>query len=112
MNITQRAADAAGEALGAATDALDSSRQLAVDTARRMGEGARDLRVGAAEALLAGSDSVSEAAAAAQRQLGRFAGASRRRVAEAPMKSVLIAAAVGAAAALLLALLRSRRDQD
>jgi ElaB/YqjD/DUF883 family membrane-anchored ribosome-binding protein len=54
---------------------------------------------------------VSDATAAAQRQLGEYAQATMHYVSEEPVKSALIAAAIGAAvAALVLAVRRSRRD--
>lgn len=109
-SVGDRLSSAADEALDATTHALDSSRKVAAEVAERMGETARDLRHGAAELARASAAAVSEATAAAQRKLGQYEGATRRYLAEEPVKSALIAAAVGAvAAALVLAVLRSRR---
>jgi ElaB/YqjD/DUF883 family membrane-anchored ribosome-binding protein len=58
-----------------------------------------------------GASTMSDATAAAQRQLGEYAQSTRRYVSEEPVKSALIAAAIGAAvAALVLAIRRNRRD--
>lgn len=106
-------ADAAEKALEATAQAIDSSRQLASETAGRIGETARDLRHGAAGLARSGAESVSEAAGAAQRGLGKFGRAARRRVEDNPMKSALIAAAIGAAlAALVLVLSHNRQEAD
>ena len=71
----------------------------------------RDLRYGATDLARKSASSVSEATAAAQRQLGQYAQATGRYVSEQPVKSALIAAAIGAAvAALVLAIRRNRRD--
>lgn len=108
--VGTRVSDAAEEALEATTHALDSSRQFATETAARIGESARGLRDSAADLARTSAESVSEATAAAQRQLGQYAKAARRYVADEPVKSALIAAAIGAAAAaLVLAVTRSRR---
>ena len=97
----------ADDALGATGHALDVASQ-ALDKA---GEKVRDLRYGAADLARRGATSVSDATTAAQRQLGQYAQATGRYVAEQPVKSALIAAAIGAAvAALVLAVRRNRRD--
>lgn len=109
-SVGDRLSGTAGEALDATTHALESSRQVAAEVVERMGETARDLRQGAAELARTSAAAVGDATAAAQRKLGEYQGATRRYVAEEPVKSALIAAAVGAAAAaLVLAVLRSRR---
>lgn len=82
-------------------NALDSTRRLAHQAMERASSTVKDFRSGA-----------SERAAAAQRYLGDYAGASTRYVAEHPMKSALIAAAIGAAVAGIVIALRHRRDDD
>lgn len=106
-----RMSDATQDALAATAQVIDSSRQLASKTAGRIGETARDLRDSAADYARTSAASVSDAADAAQRRAGEFARAARQRVEAAPMKSVLIAAAVGAAVAVVVGMF-SRRDAD
>jgi ElaB/YqjD/DUF883 family membrane-anchored ribosome-binding protein len=53
---------------------------------------------------------VSDRASAAQRYVGEYASVGTRYVSEHPLKSALIAAAVGAAVAGLVLALRHRRD--
>lgn len=84
---------AAEEALEAGSHALESTRHLASQAMRRS------------------ASTVNDATAAAQRQLGRYAHATRLYVSEQPVRSALIAAAIGAAVAgLVLAIRRNRRD--
>lgn len=93
---------AAEQALEATSQALETTKELASQAIERAGERARDLREG-----------VKETSAAARRQLGRYAESTSRYVSEEPVKSALIAAAVGAiVAALVLSLLRNQRRQD
>jgi len=105
-----RVSDATREAFQATTHALDSSRQFAIEAAGRIGESARDLRDGAADLARTSAESAGDAMAAAQAQVGRYASAARRRVAREPLKSALIAAALGAAAAALVMLVFRSRD--
>ena len=56
-------------------------------------------------------DMAAEAKEKAQQSLSRYASATTSYVSEQPMRSVLIAAAVGAAVALLVASSRQRRDR-
>ena len=95
------------DALGATGHALE----MAGHAIERAGEKVRDLRYGASDLARRSATTVSEATAAAQRQLGQYAQATGRYVADQPVKSALIAAAIGAAvAALVLAIRRNRRD--
>lgn len=101
----------ADEATGATSHALESTKQFASEAIGKAGEKVRDLRYGATDLARKGASTVSEATAAAQRQLGHYAQATGRYVSEEPVKSALIAAAIGAAvAALVLAIRRNRRD--
>lgn len=85
------------EARSATTHALDSTREFANQAFERAGEKVRDLRYGVKDLANKGVTSV-----------GEYAHATTRYVAEQPLKSALIAAAVGAAvAALVLAMRRN-----
>jgi ElaB/YqjD/DUF883 family membrane-anchored ribosome-binding protein len=81
--------------------ALDNTRKLAAEALDRASATVRDLRSG-----------VSERAAVAQRYMGDYARTGTRYVTEHPLKSALIAAAVGAAVAGLVIALRHREDSD
>lgn len=111
-SLGTRATHAAHEAVGAGAHALERSRQLAMEAAGRVSETARDLRDDAADLARAGAESVADATVAAQRQLGRLARTARRHVARDPVKSALIAAAIGAVAAALVMAYRARRNRD
>jgi ElaB/YqjD/DUF883 family membrane-anchored ribosome-binding protein len=91
---------------------LAHTRQLASQAMERAGSTVKDLRSGVHDAASRGISAMSERAAAAQLRLGEYAGVSKRYVAEHPLKSALIAAAVGAAVAGLVIALRHRRDSD
>ncbi len=98
------------EALASTSHALDTTRQYASQALERAEEKVRDLRYGMKDLASKGATSVSHASAAAQRQLGHYAQATGRYVSEQPLKSALIAAAVGAAVAALVLALRRRQD--
>jgi ElaB/YqjD/DUF883 family membrane-anchored ribosome-binding protein len=99
------------ETPGGGANALENTRQFATHAMEKAGETVRDLRYGASDLARKGAHTVSDATAAAQRQLGQYAQATGRYVSEQPVKSALIAAAVGAAvAALVLAMRRNRRE--
>jgi hypothetical protein len=87
-----------------AAHALDSSRQFATEAASKIGETARDVGDSVADLARLGAESVSQAAAAAERRAKTYSEAGRRYVAREPAKSALMAAAVGAAAAALIML--------
>lgn len=80
---------------------LDSTRKMAADALDRASASMKDLRSG-----------MSDRAAAAQRYMGDYARTGSRYVTEHPMKSALIAAAVGAAVAGLVIALRHRQERD
>ena len=98
------------EALNAAEEALDSTRQFAVNAIERAGDTVRDLRYGVKDLAGKGLSAASDAKSAAQKQLGRYADATGRYVADQPVKSILIAAAAGAVIAALVVAAR-RRNQ-
>ena len=80
-------------------ETLDSTRRLATDALERASSTVKDLRSG-----------VSDRASSAQRYMGEYASAGTRYVSEHPMKSALIAAAVGAAVAGIVIAMRHRND--
>lgn len=81
--------------------ALESTRKLAHEAMERASHTVNSLRSG-----------VSERASAAQRYMGDYAVAGKTYVTEHPLKSALIAAAIGAAVAGLVLAMRHRRDSD
>jgi hypothetical protein len=104
---------AAQQALRAAGTALDDGRELAGEAVVKVGDTIRDLRNGASAAAARSAESLSDTAAAAQRRLHRYGRAATRSMSGQPVKTALIAAAVGAGlTALLLALARGRRRED
>ena len=80
---------------------LDSTRKLANQAMDRASSTMKDLRSG-----------MNDRAGVAQRYMGEYAGAGRQYVTEHPLKSALIAAAVGAAVAGLVLIMRSRQDNE
>jgi ElaB/YqjD/DUF883 family membrane-anchored ribosome-binding protein len=80
---------------------LDSTRRLAQDALDRASTTVRDLRYG-----------VADRASAAKSYVGDYAVAGKQYVAEHPLKSALIAAAVGAAVAGLIVAMRHHRAQN
>jgi ElaB/YqjD/DUF883 family membrane-anchored ribosome-binding protein len=100
------------QALSAGESALDSTRQLATHALDAAGEKVRDLRHGARDFASRSIDTVSGTALAAQRQIGRYADVTGRYVSEQPVKSALIAAAIGALVAGAVMLARRRNHHD
>lgn len=82
-------------------DTLESTRRLASEALERASSTVKDLRTG-----------MSDRAGAAQRYVGEYASVGKTYVTEHPLKSALIAAAVGAAVAGLVIAMRHRRDND
>ena len=80
---------------------IDNSRRMASDALDRASAAMRDLR-----------GSMSDSASAAQRHLGEYTHATTRYVGEHPLKSALIAAAVGAAVAGIVMALRRHDSHD
>lgn len=91
---------------------MEQTRLRAVQALERATDAARDLRHSVQGLADRGIGAVSESAAAAQRQFGQYAQNSTRYVAEHPLKSALIAAAVGAAVAgIVIAVRHQQRDK-
>jgi ElaB/YqjD/DUF883 family membrane-anchored ribosome-binding protein len=105
------ASNYADEAMDATGHALESTRQFAAQAFEKAGEKVRDLRYGVKDMASKSVTTAGDAAAAAQKQLGQYAQATGRYVTEQPVKSALIAAAVGAAVAALVLALRRRNDR-
>jgi len=102
MNIIRslRSADTvhAEDPRGMAAQALDSTREFAGNALERAGERMRDRRYGGRDMASGGENS-----------MGEYAQATTRYVADEPLKSALIAAAIGAAVAGLVLAMRRRR---
>jgi ElaB/YqjD/DUF883 family membrane-anchored ribosome-binding protein len=84
-----------------------ATQSMADDAMERV----RDLRYGVQDLASRGLGAVGETASLAQERLGRYAGLTGRYVSEQPVKSAMIAAAVGAAVAAIVMVARSRRNR-
>jgi ElaB/YqjD/DUF883 family membrane-anchored ribosome-binding protein len=91
---------------------FDRSRYMANDALERAGDSVREFGTGMKGMAHKGMQSASERAHAAQRYLSEYTHATGRYVADQPLKSALIAAAVGAALAGLVLVLRRSRQYD
>ncbi|MGZ5182458.1 MAG: hypothetical protein ACXWC6_02795 [Ramlibacter sp.] len=96
MAITSRTSRAQSATQSLADEALDK---------------VRDLRYGAQDLASKSISALGDTASAAQQRLGRYASTTGRYVSEQPVKSALIAAAIGAAVAAIVMVARSRRDR-
>ncbi len=113
------AKQASDEALQSAEKAVDTTRAYANDALDRAEDKVRELR-GNVDPLIEAMatkaqklarqslDIAAEAKEKAQQSLSRYASATSQYVSEQPVRSVLIAAAVGAAVALLVSASRNR----
>ena len=100
-SLQSGASSYADDARSIASQALDSTREFANQAFERAGEKVRDLRYGVKDLANKSASSV-----------GEYAQATTRYVSEQPLKSALIAAAIGAAvAALVLAMRRNSNDR-
>lgn len=110
------------DVLQTASHAVDSTRDYANHALDKAENKVRELRgdvdplvdmlASKAQKLARQSlDMAAEAKDKAQQSLSRYASATTHYVAEQPMRSVLIAAAVGAAVALLVASSRQRKNR-
>lgn len=84
-----------------------AAQSLADDALERM----RDLGHGVQDFASRGFTRVGDSAGVAQERLGRYASTTGRYVTEQPVRSALIAAAVGAAVAAIVMVARSRRNR-
>ena len=98
-SIRSDAGSYAEDARGLASQALDSTREYANEAFDKAGARMRDLR-----------DNVKDLASRGANSVGDYAQATTRYIADEPLKSALIAAAIGAAVAgLVIAMRRSSR---
>jgi len=99
-SLPSGASSYADDARSITGQALESTREFANQAFERAGEKVRDLRYGVKDLANKSASSV-----------GEYAQATTRYVAEQPLKSALIAAAVGAAVAALVLALRRNSQQ-
>ncbi|WP_218510497.1 hypothetical protein [Variovorax sp. dw_308] len=122
MNATAKTpSQLADDARQTANDAVETTRAYAQNAVNAAGEKVRDLR-GSVEpaveqlanrvqqAVQRGLESASKTSARAQRQLDQAADVTGRYIADQPVRSVLLAAAAGAAITALIVLASRRRD--
>jgi len=94
------ASDYSDEARGITSQALESTREFANQAFEKAGDKVRDLRYGARDLASKAGSSV-----------GEYAQLTTRYVSEQPVKSALIAAAIGAAVAALVLAMRRNSDR-
>ena len=122
MNM-KTASQLADEANKTANDAIESTRAYAQNAVNATGEKVRDLRREAEptveqiaarvqQAVQRGLDAASTTSARAQRRLEQAADVTGKYIADQPMRSVLIAAAAGAAITALIVLASRRSPRD
>jgi ElaB/YqjD/DUF883 family membrane-anchored ribosome-binding protein len=122
MNI-KTASQLADEAGKTANDAIESTRAYAQNAVNAAGEKVRDLRREAEptveqiaarvqQAVQRGLDAASTTSARAQRRLEQAADVTGKYISDQPMRSVLIAAAAGAAITALIVLASRRSPRD
>lgn len=122
MNM-KTASQLADEASKTANDAIESTRAYAQNAVNAGGEKVRDLRREAEptveqiaarvqQAVQRGLDAASTTSARAQRRLEQAADVTGKYIADQPMRSVLIAAAAGAAITALIVLASRRSPRD
>jgi len=89
---------------------LATTRRLASEALDRASSTVKEMRSNMQGAASRGMDAMSTRASAAQRYMSEYARTGQRYVADNPLKSALIAAAVGAAVAGIVIALRHRRE--
>lgn len=89
---------------------LDTTRKLASQAMDRAGSALHDVRSSAHDYASRGRAAMTDGAHLAKTHLNQYAQASTRYVADHPLKSALIAAAIGAAVAGVVLAMRHRRD--
>ena len=122
MNM-KTASQLADEASKTANDAIESTRAYAQNAVNAAGEKVRDLRreteptveqiaARVQQAVQRGLDAASTTSARAQRRLEQAADVTGKYIADQPMRSVLFAAAAGAAITALIVLASRRGPRD
>jgi ElaB/YqjD/DUF883 family membrane-anchored ribosome-binding protein len=84
-----------------------AAHSLADDALERV----RDLRSGMQDYTSRGLSAMGDSASLARDRLSNYANATGRYVSEQPVKTALIAAAIGAAVAAIVLIARNRRDR-
>lgn len=122
MNIpTKITSQSPGDASKMINEAIDTTRVYAQNAVNSAGEKVRSLRDSAEPtvdqiaarvqfAVQRGIDAAAQTSTRAQRQLERAADMTGRYISDQPMRSVLIAAAAGAAITALIILASRQRD--
>lgn len=123
MNATTKSpSQLADDARQTANDAIDSTRAYAQNAVNAAGEKVRDMKRDAEptveqiaarvqQAVQRGLDAASTTSARAQRKLEQAADMTGKYISDQPMRSVLVAAAAGAALAALIVLATRGRDE-
>ena len=123
MNTTKTPSQLADDARQTANDAIDTTRTYAQNAVNAAGEKVRDLRrdveptveqlaARVQQAVQRGLDAASTTSARAQRRLEQAADMTGRYIADQPVRSVLVAAAAGAAITALIVLASRRSSRD
>ncbi|MBC7394478.1 MULTISPECIES: hypothetical protein [unclassified Variovorax] len=123
MNTTasKTASQLADDARQTANDAIDSTRAYAQNAVNAAGEKVRDMKrdfepsveqlaARVQQAVQRGLDAASSTSARAQRNIEKAADVTGRYISDQPVRSVLVAAAAGAAITALIVLASRRRD--
>ncbi len=122
MNTTKTPSQLADDARQTANEAVETTKAYAQNAVNAAGEKVRELRrdvepgveqlaARVQQAVQRGLDAASSTSARAQRRLEQAADMTGRYISDQPVRSVLIAAAAGAAITALIVLAsRSRRD--
>ncbi|CAN5905887.1 hypothetical protein BH11PSE13_BH11PSE13_23540 [soil metagenome] len=124
MNTTasNTASQMADDARQTANDAIDSTRSYAQNAVNAAGEKVRDMKrdfepsveqlaARVQQAVQRGLDAASTTSARAQRNIEKAADVTGRYISDQPVRSVLVAAAAGAAITALIVLASRRRDE-
>jgi ElaB/YqjD/DUF883 family membrane-anchored ribosome-binding protein len=123
MNTTKTPSQLADDARQTANEAVESTRAYAQNAVNAAGEKVRELRrdvepgveqlaARVQQAVQRGLDAASTTSARAQRRLEQAADVTGRYISDQPVRSVLIAAAAGAAITALIVLASRGRSDD
>ncbi|MES2975792.1 MAG: hypothetical protein V4757_19400 [Pseudomonadota bacterium] len=107
-SVLQSAEDAVESARGFTNDSLDRAGAAMRDVRANLGSSAGEISARARELARRGISAASHTSERAHKTLNQYANVTGRYVADQPVKSVLIAAAVGAALAALVIAARNR----
>lgn len=107
-SVLQSAEDAVESARGFTNDSLDRAGAAMRDVRANLGSSAEHLSARARELARKGMSAASHTGERAHKTMNHYANVTGRYVSDQPVKSVLIAAAVGAALAALVIAARNR----